>query len=212
MWLHTLQGFEDQWDEDGTSSSLERHITDTSIGDGLSVDCVVMTTLPFNNKLSQIGSPFPNDLRVWLSERDLLLEVYDVVERVSWPIGPAVIHETPVPVLRTLLTYAYAIGLFVSRDVECSIRTDATLRYICSGHFPTSQAIRQFRRLHSSSIRNALEELLARLFHRHGADAGSYALSSIGRITGLIDPSLARLEASLRLQLALKADSAEMDH
>jgi hypothetical protein len=171
-----------------------------------------VTTLPFNNNLSCAGSPFPSDVRSWLSERDLLLEVYDAVERVSWQTGPALINEIPVPVLRTLLTYSYATGLFVSRDIESSIGTDATLRYICAGHAPTWQTIRQFRRLHSATIKNSLEQLLARLFHSYGSHTGSYALSSIGRIAGLADPSIARWEAALRIQLALKADSAEMDH
>ncbi len=182
------------------------------MGDGLSVGYVVMTTLPLNNNLSQAGSPFPNDVRIWLSERDLLLEVYEAVERVSWPAGPGLIGETPVPVLRTLITYAYSIGMFVSRDIECSIGADPTLRYICAGYAPTWQTIRQFRRLHSATIKNSLEELLVRLFHKYGIEAGSYALASIGRLAGLTNPSVARWEAALRIQLALKADSAEMDH
>lgn len=170
-----------------------------------------MKTLPLNKKLSNTSAPFPNDLRGCLPERELLMEVYSAVEKISAQGFPKVFNEIPVPMLRTLLIYAYATGVFGSKDIEEGIRSNATLKYISSGHSPTWETIRQFRKLQSSSILKGLEELLIACSSRNAQDLECYAFCSMGRITSRMDAVMTRSDAAFRLQSALQADSADMD-
>lgn len=139
------------------------------------------------------------------------MEVYAAVVKISPQGLPKVFNEIPTPMLSTLLIYAYATGVFGSKDIEDGIRSNATLKYISSGHSPTWETIRQFRKLQSSSILKGLEELLIALCSRNVSDMECYAFSSMGRLVGRMDSAMARWDAASRVQSALQADSAQMD-
>src|SRR5262245_4909711 len=92
---------------------------------------------------------FSTDLSQVISERGLLKLALDSVQNIEparlAPPG-SVKGEFRPQMMLTLLTYCYASSLFGSRDIESSIDTDPTIRYICARTRPTWLSIRRFRR------------------------------------------------------------------
>lgn len=133
----------------------------------------------------------PADLSRGL-ERDAFLRlVFEAVHSVEWPAssGPAA-HPA---LLRTLLTYCYATGLYDSREIERAASHDPAVRYICAHHPPSWNQIRQFRRQFREPLRQVLAQLASLLNWR-------------GR------PSSAWLaDADARLLQAIRADSMALD-
>jgi hypothetical protein len=137
---------------------------------------------------------------VWLGEgrfvpvetRALLRMVFESVHQVEWPNGKASSLITmPEPVLRTVLTYGYGIGILSSEDIAAATVHDETVRYLCANHRPTWQTVREFRRSNVPCLTEALAELFAK-----AAPARNF------------NP---RLAATERLAAAIRADSAAMD-
>lgn len=62
--------------------------------------------------------------------------------------------------LLALLTYAYALGVYASSEVEAMMRADANFRRLCGGEFPHEHALKRFRRANADAIRNCLEQTL----------------------------------------------------
>src|SRR5688500_1625142 len=46
--------------------------------------------------------------------------------------------------LLALLTYAYALGIYASSDIEGMMRADRNFRHLCAGEFPRWQVLRRF--------------------------------------------------------------------
>lgn len=97
--------------------------------------------------------------------------------------------------LLTLLTYAYARGIYGSEEIQERVRTDGDLRYLCALEFPEAETLRQFRRREGARLGLALTRLLIQAASRLMPDA-------------LFD---AATEASKRMEHAAAADSLALD-
>src|SRR5436190_23827336 len=96
-------------------------------------------------------SEIPNDLRSVLDEKALIRCVYDAIHEVRWP--KALLPEgldkdrTPEAILRTLLVYSYATGIYSARDIEAAALHDETISYLAVHHHtPKWSTLRAFRR------------------------------------------------------------------
>ena len=123
----------------------------------------------------------------------LLSHVYQAVQAVGWPKADAALfRETPEPVLRTILTYCYAAGIWSSEDIQAACLHDPTVRYICANDFPSWPVIREFRRRNLPWLSLALQHLLR-------------SITQNSRVSDV------RREAERRLARAIQADSNAMD-
>lgn len=97
-----------------------------------------MTAL--NSELLRWDSEIPNDLRMILNENALMRCVYEATHEVSWPKTAQPQDPegdlTPQAVLRTLLVYSYAIGVYSARDIEAAALHDPTGLYLAANHQP----------------------------------------------------------------------------
>lgn len=112
------------------------------------------------------GPPEFEDLRTWVDEPTLVRHLFETLDTVAHNSG-ADPSEDSLPVggpriLLTILTYAYAVNLFASDDIERLIAVDPRLRYLTARTFPTAQQLRRFRR----DRRVLLERSLGGLIHR----------------------------------------------
>ncbi len=114
------------------------------------------------------GAPagaLPEDLRICVGEDRLVRLVLETVaESVAQPRPRRdFVHagrSYPVAVMLTLVTFCYASARFGSQEIEESLRSDPTLRYLCAGDEPSSTAVRRFRRVY----RGPLSVTLLRVF------------------------------------------------
>ncbi len=97
--------------------------------------------------------------------------------------------------LLTLLSYAYARGVFGSEDIQNQVRSDADLRYLCAWEFPDSDTLRQFRRREWIRLGNSLTRLLTLVSQRRNPGV----------------PVDAAAEAARRMECAAAADSLALD-
>jgi hypothetical protein len=149
---------------------------------------------------NELESTLPADLGQRIDTTDLMRIVFDAVHDANWPAAmPPLGDATPEPVLRTVLTYCYASGIFSSAEIETAARHDANVRYLCANDLPNFEEIRRFRRRNISFLRETLARALF--------TAWNLLNPNRGRITFL--PFLA--EADHRLASAIEADSAAMD-
>ncbi len=91
----------------------------------------------------------------------LVSVVVDAVESVDWPKKSQRFsingHSSySAERLMHLLTYAYAIGLYGSQDIELAVQTDPVLCYLCASEVPDWNTLRRFRRLHRQYLRECL--------------------------------------------------------
>ncbi len=99
------------------------------------------------------------------------------------------------PMLLTLLSYAYARGIYGSEEIETRVRTDGDLRYLCAQEFPDAEVLRQFRRRERAQLSGALRSLL------------NLALRS-STPNAVLDVAA---EAARRMESAAAADSLALD-
>jgi hypothetical protein len=128
----------------------------------------------------------------------LIRMVYESTEHASWasPV-PSPRDNTPDSVLRSVLTWCYAIGIFSSADIEAAASHDPAVRYLCANHRPHWQTVRDFRRRNSPGLKLAVGNLLylaARCIQRD--ELFWHDLQS---------------EAARRLARAIQADSYALD-
>jgi len=110
----------------------------------------------------------PSDLRSLVDEASLLdLVLESVAAAGAGPLRPFTRTSgqaaLSAPMMLTLTAYAYAIGIFASRDIEATICKDQTLRYICARQYPTWHDIRKFRRMHRELVQRILGSVLRKL-------------------------------------------------
>lgn len=174
---------------------------------------------------SPVEQAIPADLRAWMSEDQLVRLALEAVQAVSWEDRGEIGRATPwsrrsEPVMLTLMTYAYAIGLCGSRDIEFNCSRDRQLSYLCTGNSPGWNAIRQFRRRHRMALLQSLVHLLAsaleltpdpRTSHPE-IESRPICARSLCTCKGewSLHAALAT-EAEMRLQRAILADSMDMD-
>jgi hypothetical protein len=108
------------------------------------------------------GMSLPEDLRQWLPERSLVHLALEAVQTVSERLPRAGSNFQPFrpPMMLTLLSYCYAVGLSGSTDIERMAETDSTVRYICAGARPDWLTIQRFRRQNVELLRECLACLL----------------------------------------------------
>src|SRR6266852_272674 len=112
-----------------------------------------------------LGASLPTDLRMLVDESCLLhLALESVANAGSTNLKPfnGLPGQVPLsaPMMLTLISYSYAVGIFGSRDIECAIYEDQTLRYICAGQRPAWHDIRRFRRMHRDLVQKVLRSVL----------------------------------------------------
>jgi hypothetical protein len=139
----------------------------------------------------------------------LVSHTFEAVHRVDWPERRSVEEGTPEAVLRTLLTYCYAAGIFASEEIQESIRHDPVLRYLASNHFPVWQEIRGFRRRNLPWLIESLAHLFQDLADSVFQSGDYTSLSMMRFVPTVVD---LRVVAEQRLARAVQCDSVAMDH
>ena len=143
----------------------------------------------------------PADLSQCLGSRALLQLCLDAVQHV--PAAQLAQARRGMPgsrpeMLITLLTYCYSVGVYDSRDIEWSSRTDRTIRYICAGSRPQWQTLRRFRRNNREIIRDSLIHVMkqtwAFYFETGEADYVGYEWFESDLIREFTETATARLD------------------
>jgi hypothetical protein len=148
----------------------------------------------------QLEGSLPLDASQRIESTELMRLVFDAVHDTAWPTALAPIGDAiPEPVLRTVLAYCYACGVYSSAEIEAMARHDGTVRYLCANDFPKFEEIRRFRRRYLPLLR----ETLARTLH----SVWKIVNPDLSPITGLAFIA----EADHRLACAVEADSAALD-
>jgi hypothetical protein len=169
----------------------------------------LMMTSNFQNTGPITG--LPSDLRALVDQSSLLnLALHTVAETDCPKSFSSASGETPLsgPMMLTLTSYAYAIGLFGSRDIESTIYKDPTLRYICARQFPRWEDIRRFRRIHRDLVQATLGSLLTSLCVYYLLPAHPQLTANIpaSEIDGQI-----RAAAAGRIEAAIIMDAVDAD-
>lgn len=142
----------------------------------------------------------PADLAEWVGAVRLTHLALEAVQTVDAPLaefraGP--LHESHgFRMLLTLLTYAYARGVFGSEDIQERTQTDFDFRYLATAEVPDALTLRRFRRLEWRRLEKALAHVLGGATGSHAGDAW-------------FDP---KAEAERRLETAVAADSLALDY
>lgn len=137
----------------------------------------------------------PEDLREWLPEPELALSVETAVHTCSTRFQNL---EELGQVLLGILTYSYAIGMFLSDEIEAAL-TRSGQEVILGGEVrSSSRSIRQFRRYHREIVEACMFAVL------------SAAARSAPGGTAIATETL-RDEARRRLLRAVQYDSWALD-
>ncbi len=140
----------------------------------------------------------PDDLAEWLGAVRLTHFVLGAVAEVESPR-----NEFRLPgeeghgfrMLLTLMSYAYARGIYGSAEMAERVVTDTDLRYLATADQPSAKTLRQFRRLNWMLLRTTVGRLVAMAAGASDQDAWFNAIT----------------EADLRLERAVAADSYALD-
>jgi len=151
------------------------------------------------------------DLRQLVNEETLLRITLEAVAD-SEPFRPVTgigSDHLGNPMMLTLISYAYASGIYSSQEIENALLRDKTMRYICARKFPRWQDLRRFRRGHRARIERALAAVVLRLYVEHvlpGRPEIASQLMSAGNPN-----DFAQRESEQRLQTAILMDGVEAD-
>jgi hypothetical protein len=161
----------------------------------------------------------PRDLTDWSGDFELVRMALEAIERAN--INLPGNFKTPnatyrAPMLLTLLTTAYARGIYGSQEIEAAIAANKSLQYICSGARPNATVIRQFRKQNLLLLQATLTELLKEAWNvqypaRRTAGAESYYQTAMERWTPTAASPIFAAEAANRLRMAIMADSLVRD-
>lgn len=140
----------------------------------------------------------PDDLAEWLGAVRLTHLVLDAVADTESPRT-----EFRLPgeeghgfrMLLTLMSYAYARGIYGSAEMAERVVLDTDLRYLATGAQPSARTLRQFRRQNWMLLRTAVARLVA--LSAGGSDQDAWFNATA--------------EADLRLERAVAADSYALD-
>ena len=110
---------------------------------------------------------FPWDLTEWVEKRELLQWVKEEIGGLDWSNPELVEHLRAHPgyqprSMLSLLTYAYATGVYESDEIVRACYEDEAFRSLCENGVPTTNAIGRFRRENRGLLKWALEQLLKR--------------------------------------------------
>lgn len=110
---------------------------------------------------------FPWDLTEWVEKDQLLQWVKEEIGSLDWSNPELLEHLSAHPEYRpksmlSLLTYAYATGVYESEEIVRNCCEDDAFRSLFPSYAPTPNAIGRFRREHRGLLKWALEQLLKR--------------------------------------------------
>jgi hypothetical protein len=135
---------------------------------------------------------FPVDLNEAVASRDFMRLVFEAGDEVN--AGGGSLGQ----MLRTVITYCYARGVYSSSEIEWCAENNDDVRYLSAKHQPSAFEIRQFRRRNKKELQETLACVLDKLWKLHSASESMPFLAFLA-------------EADLRVRAAIQADSAEMD-
>jgi hypothetical protein len=119
--------------------------------------------------------------------------------------------------LLALLTYAYALGIYASSDIENMMRIDVNFRELCGNEFPRWKVLRRFRRCNTDAVRSCLAQTLKIILksdRNHNVCSGvvrSEWMRLEERQGDSCDELLIDAEVNDRLERAIWIDSMAMD-
>ena len=134
-----------------------------------------------------------DSVTVPVQARDFIRMVFEAAANGS-SSNSACCDGTPERVLRTVLTFCYAAGIYGSLEIEAAATHDPVVRYLCANHRLQWETIRDFRRRNSVALEIAVARTFALALHDSPRFANSY-YSAAARALGS----------------ALRADSCAMD-
>ena len=109
----------------------------------------------------------PWDLTEWVEKRQLLQWTEQAIGSLDWS-SPELLEylrahpEYQPKSMLSLLTYAYATGVYESDEIVRNCYEDAAFRALSHGQVPTTNSIGRFRRDNRGLLKWALEQLLKR--------------------------------------------------
>jgi hypothetical protein len=134
------------------------------------------------------------------------------------PVAPANAGLAYQPkTLLALLTYAYALGIYASSDIETMMRADINFRELCGHEFPRWKLLRRFRRSNIDAVRSCLAQTLKIILksdRNHNVCSGVVRSEwmRLGERQGeSCDELLIDAEVNDRLERAIWIDSMAMD-
>jgi hypothetical protein len=132
----------------------------------------------------------------------LMRLAFDAAQGVEAPLGEFRTQPGregyPFRMLLTLLTYAYARGVFGSDEVELRTRTDSDFRYLAATDRPDAETLRLFRRREWVRLQTSLASLLQ-------GSGDAIAMETLGTAVDVEG------EAARRLEAAAACDSLALD-
>jgi transposase len=143
------------------------------------------------------------DLSAWLSKPTLARLVARVTQTVDearlWTVEPAAGKTAPAPrQILMLLTYAYAVGIHRSCNIEQLIRQDATLRGYFAVNPPDHELIRRFRHKNRELIEECLEKVCLVAWKLR---FGTWHCARSARQSSRSVPTRCRIDPLFRLQI-----------
>jgi hypothetical protein len=117
--------------------------------------------------------------------------------------------------LLALLTYAYALGIYASADIERMMRRDANFRELSGNEFAGWRMLKHFRRANLDSIRTCLERTLQNISNgTRNQIVSSGVLRSDGTRAAdeSWDSERIAAEVNERLERAIWMDSMALDY
>jgi transposase len=117
----------------------------------------------------------PPSLRDWLAEDHLVYFVNDLIDELDLSAIMTVYEDEERgfppyhPVMLTkVLVYAYCVGIFSSRRIQCRLAEDVGFRVLAAGNQPDFRTIADFRKTHLTALTGLFEQVL-RLAREMGA-------------------------------------------
>jgi transposase len=163
-----------------------------------------MKTPDDHDRLHQKADRFslPWDLSEWVEPGRLLAWINEDLDQLDWDNPRLVAYQREHPDYQprlklTLLTLAYALGIFDIEEIgECRGRNDL-LRTLCRRGAPAIHAMRRFRRENRGLLKRCLVELLKRVV-RSRYELGDTLLPR-GLISVLEDMAVMRLDLARQM-------------
>ena len=149
-------------------------------------------------------------LNVTIDATRLICAVFDAIQQTNWPIGRANsdLDGVPEPILQSLLTYSYAVGILSSDQIEAEFDENPAIRYLCANDAPTAAAIRSFRRRNAHFLKPALG-VLFKLITNNSTE--TYSTYSFQRLERSASSESFQTLAAERINQAVAADSHALD-
>jgi hypothetical protein len=112
----------------------------------------------------------------------------------------------------SILTYAYASGIYASDEIQDALRWDPQMRRLAQGRTIDSAALRNCRRHHQRLLEHALALVLGRCCQSGFARSQMPSSGSESWGEDQLEPSsLALQAAAARVARAIRLDSAQLD-